>query len=89
MGEHDDDPIDVARVFEKFRQGVREHVAADDIATHFDLGVAYFEMGMLDDAEEDFALVLKVDPTHAAAWAKLELIMRLTNPEGGGPIGRA
>jgi tetratricopeptide (TPR) repeat protein len=42
--------IDVDQVFEKFKAGVKAQVADNDSATHYDLGVAYKEMGLLPDA---------------------------------------
>lgn len=42
--------IDVDQVFEKFKAGVKAQVSDNDSATHYDLGVAYKEMGLLPDA---------------------------------------
>src|SRR6185503_7758551 len=46
--------IDVDQVFEKFKAGVKAQVAENDSATHYDLGVAYKEMGLLPDAVGEF-----------------------------------
>jgi len=46
--------IDVDQVFEKFKAGVKAQVADNDSATHYDLGVAYKEMGLLPDAVGEF-----------------------------------
>ena len=46
--------IDVDQVFEKFKAGVKAQVADNDSATHYDLGVAYKEMGLLPDAVNEF-----------------------------------
>lgn len=49
--------------FEMTRKGVIEKgVTAEDFETHYDLGIAYKEMGLLDDAMAEFKLVMK-DPT--------------------------
>jgi tetratricopeptide (TPR) repeat protein len=49
--------------FEMTRKGVIEKgVTAEDFETHYDLGIAYKEMGLLDDAMTEFKLVMK-DPT--------------------------
>ncbi len=40
--------------FSAFKKGVAEQVSADDSATHYDLGIAYKEMGLLDDAISEF-----------------------------------
>lgn len=46
--------IDVDQVFEKFKAGVKAQVSDNDSATHYDLGVAYKEMGLLPDAVNAF-----------------------------------
>jgi tetratricopeptide (TPR) repeat protein len=47
---------DVDQVFEKFKAGVRSQVSENDSATHYDLGVAYKEMGLIADAIHEFEL---------------------------------
>ncbi|HEY6879903.1 MAG TPA: tetratricopeptide repeat protein [Polyangiales bacterium] len=51
--------IDVESVFAQFKKGVAEQIAPDDSETHFDLGIAYKEMGLIDDAVNEFALAAK------------------------------
>jgi tetratricopeptide (TPR) repeat protein len=46
--------VDVEEVFEKFKAGVAEQIDADDGQSHYDLGVAYKEMGLIDDALREF-----------------------------------
>jgi tetratricopeptide (TPR) repeat protein len=48
--------IDVDEVFAKFKQGVKAQISDSDSATHYDLGVAYKEMGLLADAAREFEL---------------------------------
>ncbi len=50
------DALDVESVFAQFKKGVEEQISADDSDTHFDLGIAYKEMGLLDDAIQEFHL---------------------------------
>lgn len=51
-----------AGTFEMTRKGVIEKgVTAEDFETHYDLGIAYKEMGLLDDAINEFRIVMK-DP---------------------------
>lgn len=52
------DVLDVEQVFAQFKKGVQAQVGAEDTETHFDLGIAYKEMGLLDDAAAEFALCL-------------------------------
>ncbi|MCC6644195.1 MAG: tetratricopeptide repeat protein [Polyangiaceae bacterium] len=49
-----DDQVDVEAVFAKFKEGVKSQVEEGDSQTHYDLGVAYKEMGLVDDAIGEF-----------------------------------
>jgi len=46
--------VDVDQVFAKFKAGVRAQVVEADSATHYDLGVAYKEMGLVAEAISEF-----------------------------------
>ena len=48
----------VADVFEQFKKGLEKTVRPDDSATKYDLGIAFQEMGMLDEALEQFRSAL-------------------------------
>ncbi len=50
------DVLDVESVFAQFKKGVQEQVGLEDSDTHFDLGIAYKEMGLIDDAIQEFNL---------------------------------
>lgn len=52
------DVLDVEEVFAQFKKGVEQQVGMEDSETHFDLGIAYKEMGLLDDAMNEFRLCL-------------------------------
>jgi pilus assembly protein FimV len=54
-----DEMIDVESVFAQFKKGVAEQIAPDDSETHFDLGIAYKEMGLIDDAINEFEVAAK------------------------------
>ena len=41
-------------VFAQFKAGVAKQIDVDDAQSHYDLGVAYREMGLLDDALREF-----------------------------------
>jgi tetratricopeptide (TPR) repeat protein len=45
-----DKQVDVEEVFAKFKEGVAKQISVDDAQSHYDLGVAYKEMGLIDDA---------------------------------------
>jgi tetratricopeptide (TPR) repeat protein len=42
--------VDAEQVFAQFKAGIRAQVSEGDSATHYDLGVAYKEMGLVADA---------------------------------------
>ncbi len=48
----------VEDVFNQFKKGVEQTVKKEDSATHYDLGIAYKEMGLLDDAVHEFETAL-------------------------------
>ncbi len=52
------DVLDVEQVFAQFKKGVEQQVGLEDTDTHFDLGIAYKEMGLLHDAIAEFGLCL-------------------------------
>jgi len=54
------DRIDVAveDVIEEFRKGVAKTISSKDFETHYNLGIAYKEMGLVDAAIEEFRVVL-------------------------------
>ncbi len=55
------DQVDVEEVFAKFKEGVAKQVSVDDAQSHYDLGVAYKEMGLIDDALREFDVAAR-DP---------------------------
>lgn len=44
----------VDEVFAEFKKGLAKVVKPEDVDTHYDLGIAYKEMGLLDDAVHEF-----------------------------------
>lgn len=57
-------------IIEGFKRGVAENLSPEDYATHFNLGIAYREMGLLDEAIGEFQLAAK-DPVHLVPCASL------------------
>lgn len=51
----------VAEIFEEFKRGLEEQVKEEDSETHYNLGIAYKEMGLLNDAIKEFQLARR-DP---------------------------
>ncbi|HEX8438498.1 tetratricopeptide repeat protein [Archangium sp.] len=44
----------VEEVFAEFKKGLAKVVKPEDVDTHYDLGIAYREMGLIDDALNEF-----------------------------------
>lgn len=52
---------DMLDIFAEFKKGLEKEVGAEDSETHYNLGIAYKEMGLIDDAIREFQ-VSKNDP---------------------------
>jgi tetratricopeptide (TPR) repeat protein len=63
-----DEMIDVESVFAQFKKGVAAQISEDDTDTHFDLGIAYKEMGLTNDAIGEFELSAKSPKRACIAW---------------------
>lgn len=47
---------DMEDLFYEFKQGIEQSLGEEDYETHYNLGIAYKEMGLLDEAIEEFQL---------------------------------
>ncbi len=45
---------DVLEIFEEFKKGLEKELGDEDSETHYNLGIAYKEMGLIDDAIKEF-----------------------------------
>lgn len=65
-----DEEADFADMLKKFKQGIAENVSQEDYQSHYDLGVAFKEMGLVDEAVAEFQKALKAPsnrlPTYEA-----------------------
>lgn len=50
-GDHE---ADFQHILQEFRDGIEKTIPADDADSHFDLGIAFREMGLVDDAIAEF-----------------------------------
>jgi tetratricopeptide (TPR) repeat protein len=66
--------VDVDQVFEKFRAGIRSQVSENDSATHYDLGVAYKEMGLIPDALHEFELAARDPQRECNCFAMIGMV---------------
>lgn len=58
-GGGDEYQVSVDEVFAEFKKGLEKVVKPEDVDTHYDLGVAYKEMGLTDDAVGEFSIARK------------------------------
>ena len=54
-----DDQADFEKMLAQFREKVSENIDSDDVIAHYDLGTAYMEMGLLDEAIGEYQMVLR------------------------------
>ncbi|MBL8920911.1 MAG: tetratricopeptide repeat protein [Myxococcaceae bacterium] len=59
VGGDDDYQVSVEEVFAEFKKGLEKVVKPEDVDTHYDLGIAYKEMGLVDDAISEFTIARK------------------------------
>ncbi len=65
-------------LFSEFKRGVSRTLGEGDVETHFDLGIAYREMGLLDDAIGEFhyalgSTVRRLDALHMMGLCALDV----------------
>ncbi|HEX8394055.1 MAG TPA: tetratricopeptide repeat protein [Longimicrobium sp.] len=54
-----DEDRDFSEMLASFRQKVAENIEVEDSASHYDLGVAFMEMGLVDEAIAEFQVALR------------------------------
>lgn len=54
-----DEDADLQRILREFRAGIEQTIPHDDAESHYDLGIAFKEMGLLDDAISEFQIALR------------------------------
>ncbi len=54
-----DEEADFRQILRQFKTGLERGLAADDFETHYDLGIAFREMGLLDEAIAEFQKALR------------------------------
>jgi tetratricopeptide (TPR) repeat protein len=71
-GENGD--VDADQIFAKFKAGIRAQVSENDSATHYDLGVAYKEMGLVADAVHELEVAARDPQRECMCHAMIGLI---------------
>jgi tetratricopeptide (TPR) repeat protein len=56
--------VSLEEIFREFKRGVEQQLSPEDYETHYNLGIAYKEMGLTDEAIGEFQIAAK-DPARA------------------------
>jgi len=75
----DNEEQSLDEIFEEFKRGVEKQSALEDVDARYNLGVAYKEMGLLDDAIEEFTRT----PGDAPKYAQSRYMLGLCYLEKG------
>ncbi|HEV8117873.1 MAG TPA: hypothetical protein VGQ32_05070, partial [Thermoanaerobaculia bacterium] len=59
-----DGDVSLEEIFREFKKGVEQQLSAEDYETHSNLGIAYKEMGLIDEAIGEFQLASR-DPARS------------------------
>ncbi|MEK7688619.1 MAG: tetratricopeptide repeat protein [Deltaproteobacteria bacterium] len=63
--------------FTEFKHGVEKQLSREDTETHYNLGIAYMEMELFDDAMREFKIALKNPVFEFDCYARLGLSLRI------------
>jgi tetratricopeptide (TPR) repeat protein len=66
-----DEQADFDEMLRRFKQGVAANVEEEDYASHYDLGVAYKEMGLVDEAIAEFQKSLRGESHRVRSYEAL------------------
>ncbi len=67
----DEADFDFRQMLSQFKEKVAEHVDVGDVRAHYDLGTAYREMGLMNEAISEFQLALRADEKNLATYEML------------------
>ena len=77
-----DDQADFEKMLDQFKKKVTENIETSDVTAHYDLGTAYMEMGLLDEAIGEFQMVLRSTSDHLATYEMLgQTFLQKQEPE--------
>ncbi|MBI5903810.1 MAG: tetratricopeptide repeat protein, partial [Deltaproteobacteria bacterium] len=66
----------------EFKKGMGEQLGKEDTETHYNLGIAYMEMGLFNEASMEFKIALKEQRLEFDCYARLGLCaMHQSNPD--------
>jgi tetratricopeptide (TPR) repeat protein len=71
-------PVDdegMSEIFQEFREGLKEQLGGEDFETHYNLGIAYKEMGLLQEALGEFELSEKSESRRLDSMSMMALCL--------------
>ena len=66
----------LTEIFQEFQRSVKEQLGDEDFETHYNLGIAYKEMGLMDEAVAEFTLAEKSPVRRLNAVSMIALCLR-------------
>ena len=77
-----DEEADFRNMLAQFKEKVAENLDAHDVGAHHDLGTAYMEMGLLDEAVGEFQQALRAAPDHLPTYELLgQCFLQMEKPD--------
>jgi tetratricopeptide (TPR) repeat protein len=77
-----DEEADFAKMLSQFKDKVSENLDSSDVRAHYDLGTAYKEMGLLDEAISSFQAALRASAEHLPTYEIMgQTFMEMGQPE--------
>jgi len=77
-----DEDADFAKMLSQFKDKVSENLDSSDVRAHYDLGTAYKEMGLLDEAISSFQAALRASSDHLPTYELMgQTFMEMGQPE--------
>jgi tetratricopeptide (TPR) repeat protein len=77
-----DEDADFAKMLSQFKEKVSENIEAGDVRAHYDLGTAYKEMGLLEEAISSFQSALRASSDHLPTYEVMgQTFMEMGQPD--------
>lgn len=77
-----DEEADFAKMLSQFKDKVSENLDSGDVRAHYDLGTAYKEMGLLEEAIASFQQALRASAEHLPTYELMgQTFMEMGQPE--------
>ena len=77
-----DEEVDFAKVLAQFKDKVDENLDCGDVQAHLDLGTAYKEMGLLEEAIGSFQAALRASADHLPTYELMgQTFLEMGKPE--------